>query len=214
MGQDFVDVGQFMVIKGEMSASQDLTHPRPGRRQDRVGPARTHHWTERKDQGAGVGQGGHRDGQRRRQYHGDREDRYSRKGLRQRRPRGTACAHCRRGTLSRPHRNAKLKSPKGPCERSGHGEATGSSAPGGSCALLGQDGLRYLHPTNTLVPIFHSRPAAGVSRLRAGRTTRRRWPSGHPESGAPMLDQYRRRWWRAPRSPHGAGRDHRAACPE
>ena len=25
MGQDFVDVGQFMVIKGEMSASQDLT---------------------------------------------------------------------------------------------------------------------------------------------------------------------------------------------
>ena len=47
----------------------------------------------------------------------------------------------------------------GPGDRHGHGKATNASATGGSSALLGRHGLRYLHLKNILVPIFHSRPA-------------------------------------------------------
>ena len=152
MGQDVVNVGQSVVIRGELSASEDLTIEGQvegkidlGHNVLTVGPnARIRAQVLAKVVIVMDNVNGN--------ITATDEDQHSREGLRERRPCGTPCAHCRRGLLPRPHQHAKLTGPEGPCGRHGHGEATGSSATGWSGAPLGRDVRWYPHGTSLLNP--------------------------------------------------------------
>ena len=87
MERDIVNIGKSVIIKGELSGSEDLTIE--GQVEGKI-ELRQNVLTigaERQDQGAGLRQGGHRPRRGARQHHRDREGRHPRQRLGRRRPR-------------------------------------------------------------------------------------------------------------------------------
>ena len=80
-----MNIGKSVVIKGELSGSEDLTIEGQVEGQDRAAAERAHHRAERQDQGPGVRQGRDRARRSHRQRHRLREGRHPRQRLRRRR---------------------------------------------------------------------------------------------------------------------------------